>query len=150
MIDQDRMMRFRSELHGIGDLDRVSGTQMLFAFQRFAAIVLDGETAEVAEPMTASSSDDVPHDEPALGDEPNVLPRWDVTVTDVTSTTITYPSDGSAPVITRDEVPDAIAPPPDDAPSAPAPVDAEEPAVADAAPEAQPEGGSGPSSDAPQ
>lgn len=67
MIDQDRMMRFRSELHGLGDLDRVSGTQMLFAFQRFAAIVLDGETAEVAEPLT--SSDDVPHDEPAVTDQ---------------------------------------------------------------------------------
>lgn len=47
------MMRFRLEVQSIGDLDRVTGTQMLFAFQRFVAIVLDGEVQDEA-PMPES------------------------------------------------------------------------------------------------
>lgn len=83
MIDQDRMLAFRSDLQRIADGNVVTGTQMMFAFQRFVAIVLDGEVVGVITP-TATSSDDVPHDEPdpladpagvaeevALGDQPN-------------------------------------------------------------------------------
>lgn len=60
---QDRMLAFRSDLQRIADGSVVTGTQMMFAFQRFVAIVLDGEVVGLITP-TATSSDDVPHDEP--------------------------------------------------------------------------------------
>jgi hypothetical protein len=126
MIDQDRMMAFRSEMQSIGDLDRVSGTQMLFAFQRFAAIVLDGDAPVTVTPtMTATSSDDVPAPATQASDVTNFEPE---------TPDETTPGEDSRPV----PLGPAVAPFAEEVPDTPEsdPAEPEEPA---AATEAQPD-----------